>query len=197
MLFAGIYTTMLVAMTLMTAVEGIGDRYMSPVFVPTVLSILTLLRLYTRGPESFVSFRLVGFAGSLGKSNLVMAILVAWLILPSYRVATLGSQLMQTGLDYSHVDWRESDTLNFVRERLLPLSDGIPVYSNHPDVIYIYTGASVSFVPRAQGDTPGEPRRPVASIDGSWPGSPSALLVWFDNTHRHYLYEVDELNRIA
>lgn len=197
MLFVGVYTTVLVAITFLIYIDDISDRFLSPVFVPTVLIILFLLKQYTHGKEGFFSYRLFGFAGSLSKSNLIKSLLVAWLMFPSYQVALISSQLMNTGLDYSHVDWRESDTLNFVREHLLPLADDTLVYSNHPDVIYIYTGASVSFAPRAQGDNLSKLRRPVTSITGSWPGSPSALLVWFDNTHRHYLFKVDELNQIA
>ena len=197
MLFAGIYTTMLVAVSSFISVEEIGDRFMSPVFVPTVLTILLLLKQNTVCTERNFSIRFLGFAGNLSKANLVVAILVAWLVLPSFRVAKIGSQLMRTGLDYSHVSWRASDTLNFVREHLLPRADSLLIYSNHPDVIYIHTGASVSFSPRAQGYNSSEPRKPVASIVDIWPESQTAHLVWFDNTHRTYLFEIEELQQIA
>lgn len=197
MLFMGTYTVMLVTISSLISVENIGDRFMSPVYVPTVLTILTLLKQYSGAKDGIIPNRFFCLAGRLTKANLVFALLVAWLVIPSYRVAMTSRQHMLTGLDYTHVKWRESDTLNFFRESLLPLADNLLIYSNHPDVIYIYTGASVSFSPRAQGYNSNEPRRPVASIASSWPSSSSAFLVWFDDSNRPYLYEVDELNTIA
>ena len=197
MLFAGIFTAMFVAITSLIYVEGIGDRYLSPVFVPTVLTLLFLLRQSTVGAKRNFSFRFLGFPGSLSKANLVIAFLVAWLVLPSFRVAMISNQLMRIGLDYSQVSWRESETLAFARAHLLPQADNLLIYSNHPDVIYIYTGESVSSSPNAPEHTSSEPGKPVASILDAWPPSPSAHLVWFDNTHRTYLLDPEELQQIA
>ena len=197
MLFVGIYITMLVAISSIISVEEISDRFLSPVFVPVVLTILLLLKQYSVSAQRSFSLQKFGFAGSMSMTNLIVAILVAWLVLPTIRVAMIGRNLMHSGFDYSHVNWRASDTLKFMRECMLPNSDNLLVYSNSPDVIYIHTGASVSFSPRAKGYNSSEPRTPIASLAGSWPGSQTALLVWFDNTNRPYLYEVDELNEIA
>lgn len=37
----------------------------------------------------------------------------------------------------------------------------------------------------------------LSSLKASWPESPKAFLVWFDNMRRDYLFTIDELKTIV
>ena len=197
MLFAGIYSTILIVVSTTTAHEGIGDRFLSPVFVPTVLIILFLVEKRLAGSAKSLSFRLFGISAGVSRQKLVVAVLVVWLAVPSFRVARTAGQSMQTGLGYNHVSWRTSDTISYLQEQLLSGGSTIRIYSNSPDAVYILSGASATGSPAAKGYKSSEPRRPIASLAGSWPASQPAFLVWFDDTHRPFLFDVEELKQIA
>ena len=196
-LFFGIYSTLLIAASTITAHEGIHDRYMSPVYVPTVLIFLYLLERRLAGSSTFFSFRLFCFGGSLTMQKLAYPILIAWLAILITRTAFTASHLMQTGLGYNHIDWRTSETVSYLRRQILSGDTDIAVFSNDPEAVYIHTGASVSYSPEATGYRSSEPRRPVASLAGKWPGSQTTILVWFHETERAHLFEVHELEQIA
>ena len=197
MLFTGVYVACLVVTSTLTAHEGINDRYLSPVYVPTVLIILFFLEQRLTGPKEFLTIRLLGLTGRFSKKSLVVVFLVAWLAFPAYRVARTANQSREVGLGYADVSWRTSETIRYMREQVFPLGDDLHIFSNTPEVIYMFTNAFATDSPEATGYSSSEPRRPVDSIAGSWPEFHTAYLVWFDNTKRPHLYNVDELSRIA
>ena len=197
LLFIGIYTTLLAVISTITAHDGINDRYMSPVYVPIVLIILYFFEQRVAGSAGYICVRRFGLAGRLRMQELAVAILLAWLAFLSLRVARTATQLMQTGLGYNHISWRTSETVSYLREKIVASGDDTLIYSNNPEAVYILSGVSVSGSPEAKGYNSSEPRRPVASIAGTWPGSRAAFLVWFHNTGRAHLFEVDELEQIA
>lgn len=196
-LFCGIYSTLLIAVSTITAHEGIHDRYMSPVYVPTILMFLYFLEDRLAKSSTFFSFRLFSFGGSLTMRKLAYSFLFAWLAILITRTAFAAFQLMQTGLGYNHIDWRTSETVSYLRRQILSGDTDIAVFSNDPEAVYILSGASVSYSPQATGYRSSEPRKPVASIAGRWPGSQKIFLVWFHKTERAHLYEIYELEQIA
>ena len=196
-LFFGTYTSVLVAVSTITAHEGINDRYMSPVYVPTVLIFLYFLENRLAEPANFFSFRLFCFGGSLTMRKLAYPILFAWLAILIMRTAFTASHLMQTGLGYNHIDWRTSETVSYLQTQILPGGDDITILSNDPEAVHFLSGASVSTSPEATGYRSSEPRKPVASLAGKWPGSQTTFLVWFHETERAHLFAVHELEQIA
>ena len=197
MLFAGIYSTLLIAVSTITAHEGIHDRLMSPIYVPAVLIFLYFLEGRLTEPEDFFSFRKYDFRGRLTMWKLAYPILTVWLAILLLRTTFAASQLMQTGLGYNHIDWRTSETVSYLRTHILPGITDITILSNDPEAVYFLSGVSVSTSPEATGYRSSEPRKPVASIAGKWPGSQTTVLVWFHKTERAHLFEVRELEQIA
>ena len=196
-LFVGIYLSLLIAVSTITAHEGIHDRYMSPVYVPTVLIFLYFLESRLAESASFFSVRLFFFSGSLTTQKLAYTLLCAWLAILLMRTAFTASQQLQTGLGYNHIDWRTSETVSYLRTQILPDGSDTTILSNDPEAVYFLSGLSVSTSPEATGYRSSETRRPVDSIAGKWPGSQPTLLVWFHKTERAHLFEVHELEQIA
>ena len=196
-LFVGAYTALLVTASTLWALDPISLRFMSPVYVPVVLLILSYIDQSLAVSEPQFSMRILGHSLRLRVANLVAVILVICLIFPSLRVAGEANQLMRYGHDYMDVSWRTSETVSFLRDQLLSQDDVESVFSNDPEAIYIHTGYSVHSSPEAKRYSSGEQRRSVSTIAGDWPGVQSALLVWFDNTDRPYLFDVNELRQVA
>ena len=197
LLFAGIYSTLLVVVSTVTAHEGINDRYMSPVYVPAIVIFLYCFEKRLAGPATDFSFRLFSFTGKVATRPWANALLITWLAILSLRTVHTATQLMQTGLGYNHTSWRTSETISYFREKILSHSDEIVIFSNSPDAVYIFSGAPVSSSPEATGYKSSEPRRPVASIAGTWPSSQTAFLIWFNDIERDHLFKVHELEQVA
>ena len=196
-LFAGTYLALLVAVSSMTAHEGISDRYLSPVYVPTVVILLFFLERGLGGSASSFSFRVFRHGVSLPRPNLPYTILSAWLAILVMRTALVASQLMLTGLGYSHIDWQNSETVNYLQMQIIPVGDDAAIVSNRPDAIYILSGASAASSPEARGYMSSEPRMSITSLAGKWPSANTTFLVWFYRTERAHLFEVNELEQIA
>lgn len=197
LLFILFYLVILVAASTLAAYDGINSRLLSPIYVPTVLTVLFIIEQKLAGQTRHISFRVLRSAFILRKGYLVVALLIAWLAMPSLELSHTANQLTQTGLGYNHVSWRTSDTLSYLRSQEYSGGEDSPIYSNDPEAVYIHTGATTISSPEAQGYNSNEPRRSVASIAGAWPSSPTALLVWFHGTDRDHLYEVEDLKRAA
>ena len=196
LLFTGIYSTLLVLVSTFTAHDGINHRLMSPIYVPFVLIVLFIVEQRLAGTAGEFSIRFFGYNGNMKVRHLAYVILYLWLVIPSLQVANTASELMRTGLGYSHISWRTSETLRYLREEILSSGGDTPLYSNYADAVYIFSGATVSFSPEAKGYASSEPRKPVATIVGTWPGPQPAYLVWFHDTNRVYHFEIAELEQV-
>ena len=197
MLYIGVHVTFLVVTLSIVGFEPLSERYLSPLYIPVVLTILFFFEQRFTVRSGFLTYHLFGFTGRLAIGSIVVVILVTWLVFPAYRVARMASQSREVGLGYTSVNWRTSETIRYVREQVFPLGDDLHIFSNTPEVIYMFTNAFATDSPEAKGYGSSEPRKPVDSIAGSWPESHTVYLVWFDNTKRPHLYNVDELSRIA
>ena len=197
LLFSGAYITLLVTASTLWALEKISSRFMSPVYVPVVLFVLCYIDLSLPSSAHPLSLRILGFSLRVKVANLVAVILVAFLTFSFSQVAGAAGQLMQYGGDYMDVSWRTSETVSFLEDQLFSRDDVESIFSNDPEAVYFHTGYSVPSSPEAQRYCSGEARRPVSTIVEEWPGRHSVLLVWFEETDRSYLFDVDELRQIA
>lgn len=104
---------------------------------------------------------------------------------------------MKNGHDYMDVSWRTSETVSFLQDYLLSPDNVGSVFSNDPEAVYIHTGYSVQSSPEVQRYCSGEDRKPISALAGNWPDVQIAYLVWFENTNRPYLFEVNKLRQVA
>lgn len=75
--------------------------------------------------------------------------------------------------------------------------DAAHIYSNGIEAVFIHHDLKLTGWPEAKQYSSGDRRQPAASIAGTWPGSHTAYLVWFDNLDSSHLYSVEELKQIA
>lgn len=163
----------------------LDDRYMVPAFVPLTLAGLRWVR------------DLASRHSILGQ-RAVAALLAAWMLY--YPVRAMRGEMYKRTADgaggYNTAAWRESEALDWLaRNRLW---EQHPVYSNAPDVLYLWLDGRAKLSPTTQVTDPvaAELR---AQFDpharpSPWPAEQNAYLVWFRAiTQRGYLATPDEL----
>jgi 4-amino-4-deoxy-L-arabinose transferase-like glycosyltransferase len=133
-LFAGSYVLALAAsISLFDANTPLDDRILSPLLLAAIVGLVYLgvitLRVFP-GPA------VRGAAAAAG----VLLVLVG-----AGRTAGWLQQNAQDGIGFTGSAWRQSETLRLVEE----LPAGIPLFSNAPEPIYLYTGRHAASFPRA------------------------------------------------
>jgi len=194
LLFVVSYLAFMVISSVTTEVSPLKDRLLSPIYVPLTLLVLILADQLLAPIGQGLTPRFPG--------TLAVLLVGIWLL---YPLRTIRADV-RTGLDqgwgYSGRLWRESPTVQYLQHHPLPASQAI--YSNGPDVLYILVHLQSKLSPLKTIDTSGEipASSPVAQdlsqVSDLWPGPSASYLIWFDKiTDRHYLYALNDLQRVA
>ena len=188
LLFIVAYVGFLVISSTTTAYDKIGDRLLSPVFVP-----MNLLLLFF---ASKILASLVRQGLSQRLANILLAIFVViWLVNATRDTTSLITDAMSQGLEYSGKYWRNSQTIKYFLQNRKSEHGCKIFYSNAPDVLYILANLVAKMSPRKMLGA--KIINDISNLKGSWPEESNACLVWFDKVDRNYLFTVDELRTVA
>lgn len=178
-----VYLSLLVITASRVAYDPLDHRPLSPAYPPLVIMLLKSyeIAVLTRLPN-------------IRSQQVVLGVLVL-LFLPKPIVYTLHRirQTYQTGIDYTSRVWRNSPTLQFVRE--FALND--PIYSHAPDAIYLYTGRKCRLLPRKtfyQSRVPAT--KDLARFGDVVAHSGGVYIVCFFNSERSYLYTPEQPRKL-
>jgi len=178
--YVGVY---LITITLLDACVQMSSRTLLPVFFAGLFLAALLVDHWWRYARHVSAARAI-----------VVAVGVAWLAAQVVAVAPLAREAYRGGdvLEFNGERWRDSDLVAEVG-RLTP---GTTIYSNGPDVIYLYTGRRARLIPRAYvaaSRLPNETYRyDVARMVQAF--QDNAALAYFDSiTWRWYLPTQEEL----
>jgi len=133
-IFVGMYGLMLIiVISFFDAYMPIDDRYLSPVYVPTLVLVLCLSSYFFSAlvKARAVHISLVVF--SLALSGLYLAQAISWLTL-DYK----------NGIGYSSRSWKQSKLIAQVKA----LDPKTPIFTNAPDAVYLLTGLPAYMIPR-------------------------------------------------
>lgn len=174
------------AAVLATTTTGvwIDSRMLSPVYIPTTLMLLTLVR-YRFGTTQPAT------ASGVVAGRLTTALISLWLFFPLTDAALSTVRRAQEGAGvYNMRVWRESETVAYARGSLQDAHGG-RIYSNGFDVLWELARVDASQSPSSWDAT-------LAGLRGRWPASNGSKLVWFRNIRwRPFLYSVEELRQVA
>jgi hypothetical protein len=186
-IFILIYSFFLISTATKVAFNMIDDRLLSPIYVFIVFLILI-------GAED-ISNSLNRLSKKRLATNIIITLCAIWLAYPSFRVFRQISLRMVYGAGgYNTVTWQESPLIE--RLKVQPLAGAI--YSNAPDAVYLFTGKKAKMIPSST-------RRnglPKNDEEGLWRFKESlklnnrSYLIWFFNTKRAYLCDIDDLRSI-
>lgn len=166
------------------AFDRIGDRLLSPVFVPLViLGVFTLDqgRRVTARPGAARWLMTAGLAGvSLG------------LVFPTHEALRRTRAMAADGAGgYATARWQESPLLQRLRREPLP---GL-VYSNRPDALYLLTGTAARLSPQHSyhNNLACRNRTSLPQFERDMEAAGTASLVWFPHATLPFLFRVEEL----
>lgn len=152
-----------------------NSRIMIPLYIPAVLWVVPALEDMARVLGRLLRHEKAGIALGLGLFALWPAM--------SYRITSaMVRDCVRNGAGgYSTRLWHESAVINWLRSHDLPGT----YYSNAPDAVYLLTGTETTISPHSDPGVAEYARRMVVT--------PPTYLVWCDNLHRDYLYDLREL----
>jgi len=188
-LFVVFYWGSLALASTLTAADEIGDRLMSPLFVPVLVLILVLAG---RGADR-MSRRLP----LMTARRMLLAAIVLLMIYP----ATLSAQFVREylergGYGYNSDLWRGSPTVHYLLTSGLSQS-GEVLYSNGPAVAYFLANAHARTIPAVGAYNSPDVVGDFMLLEGKWPAERRAVLVWFDGVRREHLTTVAQLSHVA
>jgi len=167
------------------------DRLQVVVFIPVLIGIFTALKELVFKPLGERGFRLV--------VPITAAAFLIWSIYPLYGLWKYVNTSIRNGEavydEYNGRRVHESPIMGYLEAH--PFGQGIAVYSNDPEVVYLYERRFVEHSPRARGNRPRDELYLREHYSG-WPLEGEAYLVWFLTPgDRRYYYSPEELEKIA
>lgn len=186
-IFAGVYLLFYVLFLLVLVPKfsfGKEERSLSPIFVPFILLVLA-------GLEGFLDI-LAGFKISKNTVNwVVTCLLIFGLIISFTRCVNLSFKMARNGSGgYNTKLWRESGLISWIKTNSL---NGF-IFSNEPEAVYLLTGKLGDFSPRKYAyDAPNCQCDNLAEFTQAVKRKPVVYLIWFKNSNRVYLYNIEEL----
>jgi hypothetical protein len=189
-LFIVIYTAFLVISSTTTAYDAIGDRLLSPIYVPLTLLFLILA-------QALVGSYRGRFSNKIGDSFLIIVVAIWLLAYPIHNILVKAVELAPIGQGYSSKSWIESQTVQYLLQHQT-LQSECTIYTNGPDAAYILAHLATKTSPSRreynfQGATNENSRLAnVWLIENN-----KACLVWFDKINRNDLFTFAELRSVA
>jgi hypothetical protein len=183
LLFIGIYTAFMIFTTATTALSPIDNRYMSPIFVPLIITITYALGMMVRL-----------YAGDhLPKKAMALAAtcVLLWVFYPASGTYRLVSGSLANGAGGFHTtSWMTSELVAYLKVVRL---DG-PTYSNEPYAVYALTGQVYKESPRKFKYESRTVTDDLQHLEQQIEAKGFVYVVWFDTSWwEEYLYSADEL----
>lgn len=187
-----VYLALLVVSVSNSTNALISNRYLAPVYVPILLLVLFLI-------DQSIRWLLRRFSASIAQSLVLGSVAVGLIVFPIRTVVADLAQDKPFGnyaYWYQNADWRDGETLAYAKTHIAP--QNAPVYSNGPDLFYLYTNRSANIVPYNPNHTTRQPMIKPQLTPGSFPPEQTAYLIWFDRIDwRYYLHSIEELQQVA
>jgi len=180
--FLVVYTIVLLVSATATAEDKISSRFLSPLYVPVIILILSLVYQLTKRTAR----------------NALIARVALSLMFPLVFVTTMTIFYLTHGAGgYSSVLWQESETIRYLRSHALPGKDRI--ITTNPFALYFLINIKSSLVPQRTADNSPKIVHELKGLKGTWPEQSQAYLIWFGDERRVPVssFTLDELKTIA
>lgn len=183
-LFAGAYLAFMVAAASTVGFEGLNQRLMAPIFVPTaclVLLVADRLACHPGGPPR-----------RLAACRTALAAVLLWPVGHATAQAfhRLDHDRRQGVGGYTSAAWRGSELV----AALGRMPEGAEVFSNGAEAVHFFTGRQADWTPaRASGDAVGDRRSSRERFLERIAGASAAHLVWFRALERDHWFNEREV----
>jgi hypothetical protein len=192
------YLGFLIITSSLVSYNEIGNRLLSPVFIPITILLVILasksLNLFTK--------TLPGILRIIVLFSVIFIWYVLWFSYYLHFTLPVFSNTMTRELGYNGFFWTNNQTINYLREKA-KLDNQYPVYSNEPFALYILANMKSEIIPNFNGLFNGlvvyKKVNNISALKGIWPGPGNSYLIWF-NRYTYLepnLFKLNELNLIA
>lgn len=179
------YTSLLIYSTITTGLNLSDSKYLVPIYIPMVVLCIYLLIKIVGVYERSLSVKMLNrFIFS------TQAVLILWPV--AFFAASVVMNLSSGAYGYN--TWLRGDLIHYVNGDI-DLT-GQQVYSNHPDVLHLYLGLQSSPTLRRSPKQALELNTKTSEFPVPWPSS-DGYIIWFSNSHRDYLMNIEELSLVA
>lgn len=184
LIFIVIYIVSTILLSTITVIDSIGHRLLAPLYIP----ILIVAVAFFSG--------LIGIQNQRGRKNVLLGVklLLSLTLIGAFTQRMIFEVIPEfsSGYNYMSDRWKESSTIEFMKSH--KLSESRIIYSNHPDALHFHSRLkSVKFTPAKSVHHPVS----LEELEGTWPQTDNATLIWFDPTPRNFLYNLDELKKVS
>lgn len=188
--FILLYMAFLVASSTTTAYDSIGDRLLSPIYVPLALLLAVLADDVVWAGRRHLGPKLAGI--------LFAAVCSLAAIYPAAFLARFALEHRNEGHGYSGREWRQSEIAAYLRRNAHVLATRYDLlYSNAPDALYLLADLPSRKTPAKTHYNSPKPAENLQNLRGTWPERQPAGLVWFEKIEQNYLFSPEELGSIA
>ncbi len=184
--FIVIYTAFLIRSVTFTALNAIDDRYLSPIYVPLVLTLIFIARKITTTRNNL-------FGTRMARAGLLVGLML-WLSYPAVNVLRNVRTYRDRGAGGFHTArWVDSDLIEYLRAHPL---EGL-VFSNDAYGMYLLTGQVSRVSPAKHFYESQTVTRDLVEFKQLLEANGHAYLVWFDGGSDYdYLVTVAELGSL-
>ncbi len=184
--FIVIYTAFLIRSVTFTALSAIDDRYLSPIYVPLVLTLIFIAGKITTTRNTL-------FGTRMARAGLLIG-LTLWLSYPAVNVLRAVRNYRDRGAGGFHTArWVDSDLIKYLRAHPL---EGL-VFSNDAYGMYLLTGQVSRVSPAKHFYESQTLTRDLVEFKQLLEANGHAYLVWFDGGSDYdYLVTVAELGSL-
>jgi len=184
-LFLILYAGTIIISSTTTAYDRIGERLLSPIYIPAILISFFIIDKIQLWLTSFSSRKLVAL-------SLVSCIALLMIYPVEKTLAFLTEYFTLHGSGYNSKSWRESETIEYLLQHDLP-GNHYSVYSNEPEAVYIFTNVRSKRSPAKKFYNSPQLYNTALNQSNGWQHGENVCLIWFNKNDRSFLFTIKEL----
>lgn len=179
--FSGIYIVYLIASATSVAFEPINSRYLVPIYLPVILTLLVAVDYLCGRMQMRFGIKLVQFS--------MCFLLLLSLVYPAANTTASVLNSCRNGAGgYASTTWQDkSGFIQFMKK-----TGQITYYSNSADAVYALSGIRTYYPPKKNGpDMYG-----LEQFKTAVSGEEYSYIIWFSNGVPQTLYNLDDISEI-
>ncbi|MFH0736251.1 MAG: glycosyltransferase family 39 protein [bacterium] len=187
LIFIILYSVIIVISSTTTAYDKIDNRLLSPIYVTLLFCIYIIL-------DNILDYFSKQFNKKIVTALLIIGIII-WMKYPVNRtIYYVDNFIKHSGWEYSSKEWEENSVIVFLNNNQ-QLIKGYSIYSNAPEAVYILANMEAKWSPPKTMYNSSILINTNIIPQNIYFGEDKAILIWFYNLNRNFLFKVDELQK--
>jgi hypothetical protein len=186
-IFILLYTGIILISSTTTAYDHIGDRLLSPIYIPVFFILFIICDKILKWLSKYFNRKLITIFFAAG--------IFFWMIYPLGKTVYIINDYMKlSGFGYNSRYWGNSETIKFLIDHK-ELKNDYTFYSNIPEGLYFLADIEARWSPAKTLYNSPELVNAGSNFREILKGKDKVCLVWFDKNDRQFLYPIDELQK--